>query len=663
MADEVSNNLFLINAPAGSGKTTTIYRQIEKIIREEVTTSILCITYTKRAVEELQRRLEGYSVKIMTIHAFLSEFMKPYFSNPKVIECYFEVYGNEIETKIKEDVEKGEESKRWMYYVKKHGKLDYDTVKSNVACVYYNEREYNNLYDGGIGHNDLLSFSLAVLKKYPIIRTKLTESYRYIFIDEYQDTSANVLNFFYQCVKNSMSKLYLFGDKMQQIYDKYDGSFEMEFEEFDSREKLRTNYRSTPAIIGLLNCIYNNEEYAQVPPDDKKYLICDKPKLIITKTIDDSVEAEEKEMSGEVLKLYITNKERFEKIGVLELYNQVGNLTNENGDKLYGFGKKYSVVDVMTGDEDENPEVLFRFFFTLDRILQHYNRGEYGIVIQILRNKESGKDKFFQIRKLDVKTHQDKARLKMILEKIKEMYSETSNSTLREVLDFFFVESLIKQDVAEYFFDERYTGILNVSAKEFVKLSRGLEMHKISTQHGVKGEGHEQVFFIAEDCSSLSIGMYRFFEMRTEIDVEFQSLQKFYYEYKQAVEWIEKMVGENFLKSSDVYKRVYDDVKKYVEEVDKKFENNEYYKYCYQKHFQNVVTKEGVLKHINAYMDINQLKKILLAYKLFYVGCSRAKKKLTVFVLENKIHDFKQKFISTFASMGFEVIADAEMSK
>ena len=85
MADGIENNLFLINAPAGSGKTTTIFKRIETLVRDENCTSVLCITYTRRAVEELQRKLEGYSVKIMTIQAFLAEFMKPYFGNPKIV--------------------------------------------------------------------------------------------------------------------------------------------------------------------------------------------------------------------------------------------------------------------------------------------------------------------------------------------------------------------------------------------------------------------------------------------------------------------------------------------------------------------------------------------------------------------------------------------------
>ena len=599
----------------------------------------------------------------MTIHAFLMEFMNPYFANSKVVQWYFEVYGDEIKRKIEEDLKKGDESKRGTYYKEKYGELNYDIVKSNVSRVYYNEREFNSWYDGGMSHDDLLSFSLSVLQKYPIIRTKLTESFRYIFIDEYQDTSANVLHFFYQCVKNSTSKLYLFGDKMQQIYDKYDGSFEKEFEEFDTREKLRTNYRSTHVIIDLLNGIYNNKEYEQFPSENRRNIACNKPRLIITKKMDDCIKETEQAMTGDVLELYVTNRERFAQIGASNLYSQVENLKNESGNKLYGFGRKYSATDVMTGSEDDNPEVLFRFFFTIDRILRHYNRGEYGIVVQILRNKENGKDKFFRTGKLDVKTHQDKTRLKKILEELSEMYSETSDRTLRDVLTFFANERLIKSDVEEEFLIDRYADMLSVPVKEFVKLCRGLETHEISTQHGVKGEGHEQVFFIAEDCPSLGIAMYNFFKMRTKIAIEFQSLQKFYYEYKAEIERVKKAVEVDFLKNITYYQNEYPKIIEYVKEIDEKFANNEYYKYCYQDFYQSGVAQNKVHQHIKSYMNINLIKNILLAYKLFYVGCSRAKKELVVFVLENKIAEFRADFISTFEKMGFEIKVDSEVTE
>ena len=53
--------------------------------------------------------------------------------------------------------------------------------------------------------------------------------------------------------------------------------------------------------------------------------------------------------------------------------------------------------------------------------------------------------------------------------------------------------------------------------------------------------------------------------------------------------------------------------------------------------------------------SFSKIKNILLAYKLFYVGCSRAKKELTVFVSARKVESYEQQFIDTFSKMGFEV--------
>mgnify|MGYP000417609141 CR=1 FL=1 len=52
MADEV-NNCHLINAPAGSGKTTLIKSMVRKFLLENPKDNILCITYTNRAADEL----------------------------------------------------------------------------------------------------------------------------------------------------------------------------------------------------------------------------------------------------------------------------------------------------------------------------------------------------------------------------------------------------------------------------------------------------------------------------------------------------------------------------------------------------------------------------------------------------------------------------------
>ena len=658
MADEISNNLFLINAPAGSGKTTTIYQTVQKIISEESTTAILCITYTRRAVEELRARLELNPVKIMTIHAFLWEFMKPYFSNSRIVDLYFEIYGEQIKNKIVDDTEKGEESRSWCRYVKKFNKLNFDTIKENVKFIYYNELEFNNLYYGGIGHDDLLSFSLNIIEKYPIIKTKMTECFRYIFIDEYQDTSANVLKLFYESVKGTETKLYLYGDRMQQIYDKYDGSFEEQFSHFDTSNKLRTNYRSSKKIVCVLNHLYNNKEYAQDIPKNKKASTDITPKLIITDNFKKQIMVQENLLQGNVLKLYITNQERFANMGAGNLYIQIDNLKNEEDEKIYGWDRKYSVSDVMTLEEDENPEPLFRLLLSIDKMLDYYKKKQYGNVIQMLRNRERKKDRFFQTVTLDIREHKDKIRLQKNLDKINEIYFQTTTATIGELLNCLNDLHVIRQAVLDMFSTAQYQEILQIPLKEFSGLCKGLGIREVSTQHGVKGEGHDKVFFIAEDNSHLGVDIYSFFKMKTEIDVEFQSFQKFYYEYQKEVENLKNMVSKDFLKSAEVYKEVIDEVRNHSKEIDEKFINNMYYQYLYKEFYDKSLNPKPTHKNIKEYVNINKANKMLLAYKLFYVSCSRAKTELYVFVSKDKIKNFRNEFINTFQKIGFEICED-----
>lgn len=78
-------------------------------------------------------------------------------------------------------------------------------------------------------------------------------------------------------------KLYLLGDKMQQIYKNYDGSFEDTFNILNKSTRLDVNYRTTPYIVNILNAIYNDKSLQQYPYDknlDSQMLF--KPKVIFT---------------------------------------------------------------------------------------------------------------------------------------------------------------------------------------------------------------------------------------------------------------------------------------------------------------------------------------------------------------------------------------------
>lgn len=265
MADEVNENIFLVNAPAGSGKTTWIRQQVESYLLRNPKDNILCITYTNRAAEELGRDLEQSRVYFGTIHSFINDFIGSFFSHKEIIDLYWEVY----ETQIIERIKNTEQKETWTEgaerYKEKYGSLDLDTVRSNINKISYNETPFNSLLYGGLGHNDLITFTKLAVDRFPIIKKKISDKYQLIFIDEYQDTSAEVLHIFYTSLVGKKSKLYLLGDKMQQIYKNYNGEFEEKLETFNRSVNLSINYRTTPKIVDILNYIYNDEALKQCP--------------------------------------------------------------------------------------------------------------------------------------------------------------------------------------------------------------------------------------------------------------------------------------------------------------------------------------------------------------------------------------------------------------
>ncbi|WP_143186258.1 UvrD-helicase domain-containing protein, partial [Paenibacillus sp. P3E] len=100
MAGTIVDNIYLVNAPAGSGKTTTIKTMIFHHTVENPADNILCITYTNRAADELKKDTKNPRVYYSTIHSFLHNFISIYFSHPQVLNLYFEIYGDDIKGRI-----------------------------------------------------------------------------------------------------------------------------------------------------------------------------------------------------------------------------------------------------------------------------------------------------------------------------------------------------------------------------------------------------------------------------------------------------------------------------------------------------------------------------------------------------------------------------------
>ena len=647
MADAIVENLFLVNAPAGSGKTTWIRKNVRKYLLQNPTDNVLCITYTNRAAEELGKDVDSNRVYFGTIHSFINDFIGSFFSHESILELYWEVYKNQIVERIENVSQNGNWAESNMRYIEKYGGLTPEIVRSNITMISYNQAPFNSLYRGALGHDDLISFTRLAVERFPVIKKKISDKYQVVFIDEYQDTATDVLQIFYSSMIGKKSKLYLLGDKMQQIYRNYNGEFETYFNIFNKSINLSVNYRTTPKIVSILNKIYNDECYKQTAYEKNKDENMDfLPEVRIVTDIEKNV-SELMEQYKDSLILYLSNKSRFYNIGVGELYDAY------SGMEKYSFGKKYNAVDVLTKEEIRENDALLSFLFTVNIIVDYFTKEFYGEVFRIIRKAGT----YFNCEKFSIRKHIDKRLVKDKLDDIVALYNELS-TTVDDFLSLCVEKKYIREEFYSAVVEENdYQLVKNVKVQEVKVLADYMSDPKISTQHGVKGESHDTVVFVADNSrSNPVVHMSKFFEMWSNIDITLSEFDAFYYIYSQMLNQIENKIGMKCSQlKADTYISVASIIDEELQAFTKKNETNPYYiqllKVKMDKYFgkKNVTNVKECLKEGTVYGP-------LCAYRLFYVGCSRAKRNLVIMINKKDIEGFEDKLRNKLMITGFNVL-------
>lgn len=647
MADAIVENLFLVNAPAGSGKTTWIRKNVRKYLLQNPTDNVLCITYTNRAAEELGKDVDSNRVYFGTIHSFINDFIGSFFSHESILELYWEVYKNQIVERIENISQNGNWAESNMRYIEKYGGLTPEIVRSNITMISYNQAPFNSLYRGALGHDDLISFTRLAVERFPVIKKKISDKYQVVFIDEYQDTATDVLQIFYSSMIGKKSKLYLLGDKMQQIYRNYNGEFETYFNIFNKSINLSVNYRTTPKIVSILNKIYNDECYKQTAYEKNKDENMDfLPEVRIVTDIEKNV-SELMEQYKDSLILYLSNKSRFYNIGVGELYDAY------SGMEKYSFGKKYNAVDVLTKEEIRENDALLSFLFTVNIIVDYFTKEFYGEVFRIIRKAGT----YFNCEKFSIRKHIDKRLVKDKLDDIVALYNELS-TTVDDFLSLCVEKKYIREEFYSAVIEENdYQLVKNVKVQEVKVLADYMSDPKISTQHGVKGESHDTVVFVADNSrSNPVVHMSKFFEMWSNIDITLSEFDAFYYIYSQVLNQIENKIGMKCSQlKADTYISVASIIDEELQAFTKKNETNPYYiqllKVKMDKYFgkKNVTNVKECLKEGTVYGP-------LCAYRLFYVGCSRAKRNLVIMINKKDIEGFEDKLRNKLMITGFNVL-------
>lgn len=647
MADAIVENLFLVNAPAGSGKTTWIRKNVRKYLLQNPNDNVLCITYTNRAAEELGKDVDSNRVYFGTIHSFINDFIGSFFSHESILELYWEVYKNQIVERIENVSQNGNWAESNMRYIEKYGGLTPEIVHSNITMISYNQAPFNSLYRGALGHDDLISFTRLAVERFPVIKKKISDKYQLVFIDEYQDTATDVLQIFYSSMIGKKSKLYLLGDKMQQIYRNYNGEFETYFNIFNKSINLSVNYRTTPKIVSILNKIYNDECYKQTAYEKNKDENMDfLPEVRIVTDIEKNV-SELMEQYKDSLILYLSNKSRFYNIGVGELYDAY------SGMEKYSFGKKYNAVDVLTKEEIRENDALLSFLFTVNIIVDYFTKEFYGEVFRIIRKAGT----YFNCEKFIIRKHIDKHLVKDKLDDIVALYNELS-TTVDDFLSLCVEKKYIREEFYSAVVEENdYQLVKNVKVQEVKVLADYMSDPKISTQHGVKGESHDTVVFVADNSrSNPVVHMSKFFEMWSNIDITLSEFDAFYYIYSQMLNQIENKIGMKCSQlKADTYISVASIIDEELQAFTKKNETNPYYiqllKVKMDKYFgkKNVTNVKECLKEGTVYGP-------LCAYRLFYVGCSRAKRNLVIMINKKDIEGFEDKLRNKLMITGFNVL-------
>ncbi len=650
MADEVINNIFLINAPAGSGKTTTIRNRLQEISQNEPAAKVLCITYTNRAAEELQKDLDNKNIFVSTIHSYISSLISPFFSDKKIVDLYFSIFNEKIKARIVNVANDEHIKESNQKYIENYGALSEEIIRQNLTKLHYNEMQFTSLYYGGLSHDDLLSFSYNVSEKYPAILKKLSGKFNYIFIDEYQDTSANVLNLFFNAVKDKDIKLFLLGDRMQQIYKNYEGSLENEFRKFNSEQKLRINHRSVPIIISILNKLYNDKDFDQEPSEKNKDAVPDyPPELIVTSNVNNAIKECQSKYKKSLV-LYLLNRDKYIEIGAENFYRCF------DGMEKYSFGRKNSTNDVLSDLSDDNPDILMKFLFLIYKIAELYSAGNYGTMISICKIQ----NKFFSKSFVQLNKHTDKAILKKSFDQLIKVY-EDDNSTIKMLFDTLIECNISTSEIVERVIEPtEYSDVMKIKIKELKNLANYLDAPVISTQHGVKGESYDSVIFVANDSSNPNVKMYDFFNLWAlpSVDLSLTKIESFYYDYVNEVKVLEKNLC---MKTDDLNSENHNknEVNKGIlitssTKMIAKFSDNEVFNSICKKDYETYLSNPNV-GNAKKTFKASKLCGIISAYRLFYVGCSRARKNLTIIVDASRIASFKENYIKKVASIGVNI--------
>ncbi len=276
----------LILAGAGSGKTRVLTHRTVCLIEERGVNPyhILAITFTNKAAQEMRERIDklvGFgseSIWVSTFHAACVRILRRYIDRLGY-DNHFTIYDADDQKSLMKDVCKSLQIDTKVYKEKMFlgvisaakdelispeeftSRAAGDFVKERQAAVY---REYQAMLhrNNALDFDDLIVKTVELFKRDAEVLDSYQERFKYIMVDEYQDTNTAQFEFV-RLLAEKYRNLCVVGDDDQSIYKFRGANIKniLNFEEIypDARViKLEQNYRSTQNILNAANFVIAN---------------------------------------------------------------------------------------------------------------------------------------------------------------------------------------------------------------------------------------------------------------------------------------------------------------------------------------------------------------------------------------------------------------------
>ena len=335
-AAETLDGPLLIIAGAGSGKTRMItYRianMLENGIKDE---NILALTFTNKAAKEMSDRIKSLTGKKLkgltatTFHSFGLILLKKYIHHLGYHNNFSLYDANDNQALIKNCIiSLGYQIPDYNIYTiaslfsdVKTGRKTFNEEGTAVREIYNEWLLCQKAYNV-VDFDDLILLPIRIFEKKPYILEEVQERYRYILVDEFQDTS--LLQYkFVSMIAKKYRNIAVVGDDDQSIYSWRGANYEnirMFEKDFPERKefKLEQNYRSSGTILKAANAVIQHNTERK-----EKSLWTDSNEGAEISIRDHETGEEEASFIAEDIKRRVRNGEKLSSFGILVRTNSL----------------------------------------------------------------------------------------------------------------------------------------------------------------------------------------------------------------------------------------------------------------------------------------------------------------------------------------------------